>query len=130
MLKEETKQRTHKALIIFIALSRVQNESYTHFLGMFKHEQKQIFNHLINASNTFIKTVEKTLPQQSINATNELEEYFQGFTATLIDDKEFFTDKHSQVKKYLNELNTDNSFVINEVLKLIDLKISNLQNNV
>lgn len=127
---EQIQQQTHRALIMFIALSKVQNESYTHFLGMFKHDEKQAFNDLINASNKFIKTSKNNLPAESQKATDDLEAYFQEFCFTLIKEQEFAFDKHSQVKRYLNELNTDNSFVINETIKLIDLNISKLENNV
>ena len=128
--QEELQQRTHRALILFIALSKVQNESYTHFLGMFKHSDKQAFNALIAASNRFCNGVKKNLPPESIKATDDLEMYFNDFCFTLIKEQEFDFDKHSQVKRYLNEINTDNSFAINETLKLIDLNISKLQNNV
>lgn len=124
---EELQQRTHRALILFIALSKVQNESYTHFIGMFKHSDKQAFNDLITASNRFISGVKKNLPEESIKATDDLELYFNEFCFTLIKEQEFDFDKHSQVKRYLNELNVENNYHINETLKLIDLKISKLQ---
>lgn len=127
MTTNQLQQQTHRALILFIALSKVQNESYTHFLGMFKHDDKQAFNDLIKASNRFCKGVKKNLPPESIKATDDLEAYFQDYCFTLIKEQEFNFDKHSQVKAYLNEINTDNYFAINETLKIIDLKISNLR---
>lgn len=122
---DRLQQQTHRALLLFIALSKVQNESYTHFLSMFKHDEKQAFNDLIVASNRFIKTTTKNLPIESQKATDDLEAYFQEFCFTLIQEQEFKFDKHSQVKRYLNEINTDNNYHINEVLKLIENESTN-----
>lgn len=130
MQVEQLQQQTHRALILFIALSKVQNESYTHFLGMFKHADKQAFNDLITASNRFCNGIKKNLPTESVKATDDLEAYFQDFCFTLIQESEFNFDKHSQVKAYLNELNTENNYHINETLKLIELNTSKLENNV
>lgn len=83
-MAEDQGQIVHRALLMFIAMSKVQNNSYTHFLGMFKHSEKQAFNNLINASNLFCSAVSKNLPQENIDAADKLEEYFQDFIYTLI----------------------------------------------
>ena len=82
-------EQTQRALLMFIALTKVQNESYTHFLGMFKHSEKQKFNQLIVASESFAKTVEANLNETEINAVNQLEAYFQEFVFELIRDGKF-----------------------------------------
>lgn len=119
-------QIVHRALLMFIAMSKVQNNSYTYFLGMFKHSEKQAFNSLINASNLFCSTVSKNLPQESIDAADKLEEYFQDFIYTLIESGEFTKDDNYNVKKKLNsmlqepEIMEYDTYSINHVLKLID----------
>lgn len=82
-------EQTQRALLMFIALSKVQNESYTHFLGMFKHSEKQKFNNLIVASESFNKTVKANLSESEIKAVDQLEAYFQDFVFELIKDGKF-----------------------------------------
>lgn len=124
--KEELEQRTHRALLMFIAQAKTMNESYTHFLGMFKHSEKQAFNNLVAASNMFCKTIKNNLPQESIDAADKLEEYMQDFMFTLIKNGEFMRDDNHNVKKKLNQMLLEperleyDIYSINHVLKLID----------
>ena len=117
---------THRALLIFIALSKTQNESYTRFLGMFRHGEKQAFNNLINASNLFCSKISDNLPAESVEAADKLEGYFQDFLYTLIQNGEFTRDDNYNVKKKLNdmllqpEIMEYDIYSINHVLKLID----------
>jgi hypothetical protein len=82
-------EQTQKALLMFVALCKVQNQSYTQFLGAFRHEEKQKFNDLIRASESFAKTVRANMDDKSIEATNQLEDYFMEFCFTLIKGNEF-----------------------------------------
>lgn len=126
MTKEEKEQIIHRALLMFIAMAKVQDESYTRFLGMFKHTEKQAFNNLITASNLFCKTIQANLPQESIDAADKLEEYFQDFIFTLIQSGEFTRDDNHTVKTKLNKMLEDperleyDIYSINHVLKLLD----------
>lgn len=124
--KEELEQQVHRALLMFIAQAKTMNESYTHFLGMFKHSEKQAFNNLVSASNMFCKTIKNNLPQDSIDAADKLEEYMQDFMFTLIKQGEFMRDDNFNLKKKLNEMLLEperleyDLYSINHVLKLID----------
>lgn len=126
MTREELEQTTHRALLIFIALQKVTNNSYTHFLGMFKHSEKQAFNNLIAASNLFCSKTSDNLPKESIEAADRLEEYLQDFIYTLIKDGEFTLDDDIILKKRLNEMLDApeileyDTYSIKHVLKLID----------
>jgi len=88
----EIQERTQRALLMFIALSKVQNESYTHFLGMFKHSEKQKFNDLIRASESFMKTVSVNLRKDEIDAVDKLEVYFQEFVFSLVKNGDYDVD--------------------------------------
>jgi len=124
--QEDKEQIVHRALLMFIAQAKTLNESYTYFLNMFKHSEKQAFNNLVQASDMFCKTVNKNLPQESIDAANKLEEYMQDFMFTLIKNGEFTRDDNYNVKKKLNEMLNEperleyDCYSINHVLKLID----------
>lgn len=124
--REEKEQIIHRALIMFIAQAKTMNESYTHFLGMFKHSEKQAFNNLVSASNMFCKTIKNNLPQESIDAADKLEEYMQDFMFTLIKNGEFMRDDNFNLKKKLNKMLLEperleyDTYSINHVLKLID----------
>lgn len=126
MNQEQLAETTHRALLVFIALQKVTNESYTHFLGHFKHSEKQAFNGLINASNLFCKTIEHNLPDRSVIAADKLEEYFQEFIFSLIKSGEFTLDDNQLLKKALNKMLEEperqeyDIYSINHVLKLID----------
>lgn len=123
---EELEQQVHRALLMFIAQAKTMNESYTHFLGMFKHSEKQAFNNLVSASNMFCKTIKNNLPQESIDAADKLEEYMQDFMFTLIKQGEFMRDDNHNVKNKLNQMLLEperleyDIYSINHVLKLID----------
>lgn len=84
--KQEQLQR---ALIVFCAIAKVNNEQYTHFLGMFKHAEKQKFNQFIIASESFCKTIKSNLDEQSLKAVEDMENYMHDFIFTLIEGKEF-----------------------------------------
>lgn len=124
--KEELEQTVHRALLMFVAQAKTMNESYTHFLGRFKHSEKQAFNNLVSASNMFCKTIKNNLPQESIDAADKLEEYMQDFMFTLIKNGEFMRDDNHNVKKKLNEMLLEperleyDIYSLNHVLKLID----------
>jgi len=126
LTREELEQQTHRALLMFVAQAKTMNESYTHFLGMFKHSEKQAFNGLVTASNLFCKTVKNNLPQESIDAADKLEEYMQDFMFTLIKQGEFMRDDNFNVKKKLKEMLEEperleyDIYSINHILKLID----------
>lgn len=126
LTREELEQQTHRALLMFIAQAKTQNESYTHFLGMFKHSEKQSFEGLVKASNWFCKTINSNLPQESIDAANRLEEYLQDFIFTLIKKGEFMRDDNYNLKKRLNEMLEApevaeyDIYSIKHVLKLLD----------
>ena len=85
----ELEQQTQRALIVFCANALVQNEQYTHFLGRFKHLEKQKFNDLIRASNMFVKTIKANLDTESLKAVSDMENYMHDFIFTLIEGKEF-----------------------------------------
>lgn len=125
-LQEDLEQTTHRALLIFCALSKVQNESYTRFLGMFKHEDKHKFNELIKSSNMFCKTMEVNFPDKSIDAVNKLEEYFQDFIFSLIKRGDFTLDSTTILRAKLNEMLEApevleyDTYSLNHVLKLLD----------
>lgn len=104
MTQEDLSQQTHRALLMFIAQAKVQNESYTHFLGMFRHSDKQKFNNLIVASESFCKTIKHNLPQESIDAVDRLEEYFQDFMFSLIKNGDFTISPNRLLKKKLNQM--------------------------
>ena len=89
----ELEQQTQRALIVFCANALVQNEQYTHFLGRFKHLEKQKFNDLIRASNMFVKTIKANLDTESLNAVSDMENYMHDFIFTLIEGKEFINIK-------------------------------------
>ena len=82
-------ERTQRALITFCALSLVQNQQYTHFLGMFKHAEKQKFNDLIRASESFVKTIQSNLDKDSLKAVEDMENYMHNFIFDLVEGKEF-----------------------------------------
>jgi len=71
----ELQERTQRALIVFCAIAKVNNEQYTNFLGMFKHAEKQKFNDLIRASESFVKTINANLDEQSLKAVEDMEGY-------------------------------------------------------
>ena len=125
-LQEEISQQTHRALLIFCALSKVQNESYTRFLGMFKHEDKHKFNELIKSSNMFCKTIETNFPDKSKDAVDKLEEYFQDFIFSLIKRGDFTLDSNTILTKKLNDMLEEpevleyDSYSIKHVLRLLD----------
>lgn len=81
-------EQTQKALLMFVALAKVQNQAYTQFLGGFRHQEKQKFNDLIRASESFAKTVRANMDAQSLEATDKLEDYFMEFCFSLIQGKE------------------------------------------
>lgn len=116
----------HRALLIFIAISKVNNEGYTRFLGAFKHDEKQSFNNLVKASELFCKTVSANFPKESIEAADKLEEYFTEMIFTMIKEGEFTKDDNHLVKKKLNEMLLEperleyDIYSLNHVLKLID----------
>lgn len=89
LTNSEIIEQTQRALLMFVALAKVQNQAYTQFIGMFKHEEKQRFNDLIRASESFAKTVRANMDDKSIEATNQLEDYFMEFCFTLIKGNEF-----------------------------------------
>jgi hypothetical protein len=84
-------ERTQRALIVFCALAKVNNEQYTNFLGMFKHSEKQKFNNLIIASESFVKTVNSNLDPKSLKAVEDMESYLHNFIFTLVEGREFIT---------------------------------------
>jgi lipopolysaccharide biosynthesis regulator YciM len=84
-------ETTQRALITFCALSKVQNQQYTHFLGMFKHAEKQKFNDLIRASESFVKTINANLDEQSLKAVEDMENYLHDMIFSLVEGKEFIT---------------------------------------
>lgn len=126
VLQEELQEQTRRALMIFCALSKVQNESYTRFLGMFKHTEKQKFNDLRKASDIFCRTVGDNFPDESIDAVNKLEEYFQDFIFSLIKRGDFTLDSNTILINKLNEMLDEpeilayDTYSINHVLKLLD----------
>jgi len=81
-------EQTQKALLMFVALCKVQNQTYTQFIGAFRHSEKQKFNELIRASESFAKTVRANMDEQSLEATDKLEDYFMEFCFSLIKGKE------------------------------------------
>lgn len=85
----ELEQQTQRALIVFCALSTVQSEAYTHFLGRFRHLEKQKFNDLIRASDMFVKTIKTNLDEQSLKAVEQMTDYMHNFTYTLIKGDEY-----------------------------------------
>jgi len=87
----ELQERTQRALITFCAIAKVNNEQYTNFLGMFKHTEKQKFNDLIRASESFVKTINANLDEQSLKAVEDMEEYLHQMIFDLIEGKEFVT---------------------------------------
>lgn len=89
----ELELQTQRALIVFCALSVVQSEAYTHFLGRFRHLEKQKFNDLIRSSDMFVKTIKTNLDEQSLKAVNDMENYMHDFIFTLINGKEFINIK-------------------------------------
>ena len=89
----ELEQQTQRALIVFCANALVQNEQYTHFLGRFKHLEKQKFNDLIRASNMFVKTIKANLDTESLKEVSDMENYMHDFIFTLIEGKEFINIK-------------------------------------
>lgn len=126
MTNEDLQQQTHRALLMFIAIAKVQDNAYTRFLGMFKHNEKRKFNEFIIASNSFCKTVEANLPTESVEAADKLEEYFQDFIFTLIQKGDFTRDDNHSLKQRLNKMLEDperleyDIYSINHVLKLLD----------
>lgn len=87
----ELQERTQRALIVFCAIAKVNNEQYTNFLGMFKHTEKQKFNDLIRASESFVKTINANLDEQSLKAVEDMENYMHDFIFSLVEGKEFVT---------------------------------------
>lgn len=82
-------EQTQRALIVFCALARTNNEQYTRFLGMFKHLEKQKFNDLIRASESFVKTINSNLDAESLKAVDDMENFLHDFIFDLIEGKEF-----------------------------------------
>jgi hypothetical protein len=93
MTKEQIEEQTRRALIVFCANALVQNEQYTHFLGRFKHLEKQKFNDLIRASDMFVKTIKTNLDEVSLKAVSDMENYMHDFIFTLIEGKEYINIK-------------------------------------
>ena len=93
MTKEELEDQTQRALTVFCSLAIVQNEQYTHFLGRFKHLEKQKFNDLIRASDMFVKTIKTNLDEVSLKAVSDMENYMHDFIFTLIEGKEYINIK-------------------------------------
>lgn len=85
----DKQQQLQRALMVFCAIAKVNNEQYTHFLGMFKHAEKQKFNEFITASESFCKTIKHNLDAESLKAVEEMENYMHEFIFTLIEGKEF-----------------------------------------
>jgi len=85
----ELQERTQRALIVFCAIAKVNNEQYTNFLGMFKHTEKQKFNELIRASESFVKTINSNLDPESLKAVEDMENYMHDFIFTLVEGREF-----------------------------------------
>ena len=90
-LSNKLQERTQRALIVFCAIAKVNNEQYTNFLGMFKHAEKQKFNDLIRSSESFVKTINANLDEQSLKAVEDMEEYMHNFIFSLVEGKEFVT---------------------------------------
>jgi hypothetical protein len=85
----EIEQQTQRALIVFCSLSMVQGDAYTHFLGRFKHLEKQKFNDLIRASDMFVKTIKTNLDAESLKAVEQMTDYMHNFVYTLIKGDEY-----------------------------------------
>ena len=90
-LSNKLQERTQRALIVFCAIAKVNNEQYTNFLGMFKHAEKQKFNDLIRSSESFVKTINANLDEQSLKAVEDMENYMHDFIFSLVEGKEFIT---------------------------------------
>jgi hypothetical protein len=56
---------------------------------MFKHLEKQKFNDLINASESFVKTINSNLDAESLKSVDDMENYLHDFIFDLIEGKEF-----------------------------------------
>lgn len=122
----ELQERTQRALLMFIALSKVQNESYTHFLGMFKHSEKQKFNDLIRASESFMKTVSVNLRKDEIDAVDKLEVYFQEFVFSLVkngvyDEDKLFRERLDDLLGGLSVDDFDDSLKISAIISVKEL---------
>jgi hypothetical protein len=126
LTKEEILDQTSRALIMFVAMAKTQNNLYTHFLGFFKHEKKAAFNNLIAASNLFVSTIKENMPQESIEAADKLEEHFQDYVYSLIKRGDYLTDSNTILKNRLTEMLEEpemlqyDTYAINQVIKLLD----------
>jgi len=119
-------EEIHRALLLFVAISKTNNEAYSHFIGELKHDDKRTFKSLVTASELFCKTISANFPKESIEAADKLEEYFTEMIFTMIKEGEFTKDDNHLVKKKLNEMLLEperleyDIYSINHVLKLID----------
>lgn len=119
-------EEIHRALLLFVAISKTNNEAYSHFIGELKHDDKRTFKNLVTASELFCKTISANFPKESIEAADKLEEYFTEMIFTMIKEGEFTKDDNHLVKNKLNQMLLEperqsyDTYSINHVLKLID----------
>lgn len=91
--------QTYKALMLFIAMAKAQNEEYTRFLGMFRHRDKQLFNELIRASEKFSKSVYESMTTDTKETVDEIQEMMHNFIHQVIETAEFkVLDKPKNLK--------------------------------
>ena len=87
-MKHNLEDQTKAALMIFCAHALTMNDEYTRFLGMFKHQEKQKFNDLINACKSFVSTIKERMPKDDVENIKQLQELMHDFYYSLIKGEE------------------------------------------
>lgn len=88
-MDKDLELQTYKALMLFMAMAKAQNDEYTRFLGMFKHKDKQVFNELIKASNRFVSVVYDSMDQETQQTVDQIQDLMHDFVYQVIETGEF-----------------------------------------
>ena len=88
-MNEDLELKTYKALVLFIAMAKAQNEEYTRFIGMFKHKDKQVFNELIKAGNRFCSVVYDNLNEENRQTVDQIQDLLHDFVYQIVETGEF-----------------------------------------
>lgn len=88
-MNQDLELQTYKALMLFIAMAKAQNEEYTRFLGMFRHKDKQLFNELIRVSERFSNSVYGSMTDETKETVDQIQEMMHDFIYQIVETGEF-----------------------------------------
>lgn len=77
-------EQAERAILIFCAHAMTMSDEYTRFLGMFKFKEKQKFNDLVKACESFVKTMKDNLTEEKQENVQELNDLMCDFYYSLI----------------------------------------------